>query len=210
MPLTLGFDTSLGHISAALVQDGTVLAKLHEEMAKGQAEHLLPMMEQMLAGADCSWQNLEKIGVGVGPGNFTGIRIAVSAAKGLALARSIPVVGVSVLEALAHGSAGAVRAVIPAPRDSIYVQDFQDGVAQAAPEHIESSHASHATAAQIIGPVAAIGRPDEDVNTAAYSPGEAIALIAETKEADGPPAPLYLRAADAAPSRIPAPNIIQQ
>ena len=70
-------------------------------MDRGQAERLLPMLEEMLAEAGVGWRDLDGIGVVTGPGNFTGVRLAVAAARGLALALGIPAVGVTVFEALA-------------------------------------------------------------------------------------------------------------
>ena len=80
----LAFDTSGPHCAAALLL-GDALHLRVDDMARGQAEHLMPMLEEMLAEAHMRWRDLDAIGVGVGPGNFTGIRISVSAARGLAL-----------------------------------------------------------------------------------------------------------------------------
>ena len=82
--LALGFDTSAAHCAAALLRGDTVLAHLSEEMTKGQAERLFPLLEGLLAQTGLVWRNLDVIGVGIGPGNFTGIRIAVAAARGWA------------------------------------------------------------------------------------------------------------------------------
>ncbi|WP_444870364.1 tRNA (adenosine(37)-N6)-threonylcarbamoyltransferase complex dimerization subunit type 1 TsaB [Rhodobacter capsulatus] len=101
-PLVLGFDTSAAHCAAALVRGGTVLATRAEDMAKGQAERLMPLLEELLAEAGLGWHDLDALGVGTGPGNFTGVRISVAAARGLALGLGIPAVGVSVFEALAQ------------------------------------------------------------------------------------------------------------
>ena len=60
-------------------------------MARGQAERLVPMLEEMLAEAGLGWRDLDALGVCTGPGNFTGIRISVSAARGLALALDVPI-----------------------------------------------------------------------------------------------------------------------
>ena len=81
-PVVLGFDTSAAHCAAALLRGDAVLAAVHEDMTKGQAERLMPMLEEMLAGAGLGWGDLDVIGVGTGPGNFTGIRVAVAAARG--------------------------------------------------------------------------------------------------------------------------------
>ncbi|MEM9972140.1 MAG: tRNA (adenosine(37)-N6)-threonylcarbamoyltransferase complex dimerization subunit type 1 TsaB, partial [Pseudomonadota bacterium] len=79
---------------------GEIVASRHEDMAKGQAERLIPMLEEVLADVGAAWEELDAIGVGVGPGNFTGVRIAVSAARGLAMGLGVPAVGVTAFEAL--------------------------------------------------------------------------------------------------------------
>ena len=96
----LAFDTSGPHCAASLVINGEVVASATEDMRKGQAERLMPMLDEVMASAGAVWEELDGIGVGVGPGNFTGIRIAVAAARGLSLALGIPAVGVNLFEAL--------------------------------------------------------------------------------------------------------------
>ncbi|MEC9312383.1 MAG: tRNA (adenosine(37)-N6)-threonylcarbamoyltransferase complex dimerization subunit type 1 TsaB, partial [Pseudomonadota bacterium] len=75
-PLVLGFDTSAAHCAAALLRGDTVVAEALEPMTRGQAERLMPLLEEVLATGGATWADLDAIGVGVGPGNFTGIRIA--------------------------------------------------------------------------------------------------------------------------------------
>ena len=64
-------------------------------MAKGQAERLMPMLEELLAEAGIAWRIFAPLAVGTGPGNFTGVRISVAAARGLALGLGIPAIGVT-------------------------------------------------------------------------------------------------------------------
>lgn len=103
-----------------------------EYMAKGQAEYLLPMIDTMMAGAGLVWSDFSAIGVGVGPGNFTGIRISVALARGLALGLSIPAIGVTGFDARALGSdLTHFWVTIPAPRGQIYAQRFGQPAAPA-------------------------------------------------------------------------------
>ncbi|WP_420351498.1 tRNA (adenosine(37)-N6)-threonylcarbamoyltransferase complex dimerization subunit type 1 TsaB [Paenirhodobacter sp.] len=120
----MGFDTSAAHCAAALLRGGAVIAERCEEMTKGQAERLMPMLEEMLAGAGVRWADLGVIGVGIGPGNFTGVRISVAAARGLALSLGIPAIGVSRLEALAEGGPRPVVVLEDARRGQAYRQHF--------------------------------------------------------------------------------------
>lgn len=99
-------------------------------MARGQAESLFPMLEELMDEAGMDWQDLDAIGVGVGPGNFTGIRISVSAARGLALSLGIPAIGINTLEAIFHVAGrppGRIAVFLPAPKGSTYFQVFAGG-----------------------------------------------------------------------------------
>ncbi len=76
----LAFDTSAAHCAAALLLSNGMCLIRNEAMAKGQAERLIPLIEELLADAGLSWRNLTVLGVGTGPGNFTGVRISVATA----------------------------------------------------------------------------------------------------------------------------------
>src|SRR5699024_2333644 len=123
-PLTLGLDCAGPWCAGAILRDGRLIASRHEAMVKGQAEALMPMLDQLLRDHGLGWQDLQLIGVGVGPGNFTGTRIAVAAARGLALSLGIPAIGVGACEAAAHGLPRPCRVVIPARRGDVFWQDF--------------------------------------------------------------------------------------
>ncbi|MCY4152278.1 MAG: tRNA (adenosine(37)-N6)-threonylcarbamoyltransferase complex dimerization subunit type 1 TsaB [Aestuariivita sp.] len=119
----LAFDTSAAHCAAALLSAGCV-SVMEKKMVRGQAENLLPMLCRLLSDANLDFTDLQGIGVGIGPGNFTGVRISVSAARGLGFGLQIPVIGVSTLEALAWGFSSPVLAAVPARREQIYAQLF--------------------------------------------------------------------------------------
>ncbi|WP_296766316.1 tRNA (adenosine(37)-N6)-threonylcarbamoyltransferase complex dimerization subunit type 1 TsaB [Sediminimonas sp.] len=213
-PLVLGFDTSAAHCAAALLSGSRLLAHRHEDMKTGQAERLFPLLEEVLAQAGATWQDLSAIGVGTGPGNFTGIRISVSAARGLALALSIPAIGVSTLEAQAFGTPGVVISTVAAPRDQLYLQIIGGGET-AAP--VLASLVALPPIPASAGP-ACIGAYAADVaaqcagtpRQAAFPLPEAIARLAARRLGQDlpPPAPLYIRGADAAPARDAPPVIL--
>lgn len=178
-------------------------------MDKGQAERLMPMLAEMLAEAGIGWRDLGCIGVGCGPGNFTGVRIAVAAARGLALGLGIPAVGVTALEAQVLGVGGVVVSSLDARRGAIYVQVFGlDG--QAVICDLDSlpvlpvgatcvGFMSEAIAARCGGQVIAAQEPMV----------VALARIAVSRRnLGGRPAPFYLRGADAAPPSDPPPVIL--
>jgi len=106
----LGLDTATSGCSAAVWDDGRVTARRAEPMARGQAEALVPMAEGALAEAGVGFDGLDRIAVTVGPGAFTGLRIALAAARGFALVAGLPVVGITTFEAVAHGLPDAERA----------------------------------------------------------------------------------------------------
>ena len=171
-------------------------------MEKGQAERLIPLLEEVLAETGIGWHDLKAIAVGTGPGNFTGVRIAVAAARGLALGLGVPAIGVTRLEALAFGLPRPVRVIEDARRGEVYVQDFTEagpGPARlaAAEEVMLLSHCTGSAA----GPGALLP---------AMPLAEAIARIgADSATTPQPrPAPFYLRGADAAPPSDPPPVIL--
>ena len=112
--LTLAFDTATGVATSALVRDGEVLGE-----RTGRAAEVLADADELLRAAGLAPRDLDRLAVGVGPGSFTGVRIGLAAARGLALALELPVAGVSTLEALAAGAPGAVP-VIDARRREVF------------------------------------------------------------------------------------------
>ncbi|WP_116083209.1 tRNA (adenosine(37)-N6)-threonylcarbamoyltransferase complex dimerization subunit type 1 TsaB [Tropicimonas sp. IMCC34011] len=212
-PLILSFDTSAAHCAAAVMSGHRVLADRVETMQTGQAERLMPLLGEVLGAAGASPQDVTAIGVGTGPGNFTGIRIAVSAARGLALSLGRPAIGVGVMEALAEGTGGQVRACLDGRRGAAYLQDFDDG-APGEPCLAELNSLPAAPAGTVcIGPFAEeiAGRLGLSVAAPALPLAEAIGRIAlrrHAREGQPRPAPLYLRRADAAPSSDPPPAIL--
>lgn len=205
-PTILAFDTSAAHCAAALLLGSRVVASVREEMVRGQAERLMPLLAELLAAQGLDWSAPDAIGVGIGPGNFTGIRIAVAAARGLALARAIPAIGVNTLEAQAHGTGGVVVSSLDARRDALYVQVF--GVPAAAPVLCTLDSLPPVPAG---GAPVCIGHRAAEIAAfvggreaaPAYPLADAIGLIAAGRIGmpHSRPAPLYLRPPDAAPRR---------
>ena len=213
-PLILAFDTSAAHCAAALLSGDQVLASVDEPMAKGQGERLLGLCGDVMKQAGKAFADLDAIAVGTGPGNFTGIRISVSAARGLALGLGIPSIGVSRLEAMAFGTDGIVIASLDARQDAIFVQvsgtlDDADPVMctldtlPAIPSRRDPTCIGFQ--AEMIAPLC-----NGTVAEPAFPLAEATARIAMGRlhRANPRPAPLYLRPADAAPARDAPPPII--
>ena len=199
----LAFDTSAAHCAAALLlPDGRVLTRL-EPMEKGQAERLMPLLEELLREAGLGWSDLTRLAVGTGPGNFTGVRIAVAAARGLALGLGIPAIGITRLEALAYGLPRPITVVEDARRGEVYVLGFGTKTSEALlldgsdlAHVVETAHVTGSAA----GPAAL---------PAAVPLAEAMARLAAARDLPQPrPAPFYLRGADAAPPSDPPPVIL--
>lgn len=96
--LTLGLDTTGKACSAALVDEGRIIAHRTDNIGRGHAEHLAPMVQDIIYRAGRNISDISRLGVCTGPGSFTGQRVALSFAKGFALPRKIPVIGLSSLE----------------------------------------------------------------------------------------------------------------
>jgi tRNA threonylcarbamoyladenosine biosynthesis protein TsaB len=202
-PAILAFDTSAAHCAAALLlPDGTVLQRL-EPMEKGQAERLLPFLAELLGAGNLDWTDLAALAVGTGPGNFTGVRIAVAAARGLSLGLGIPAIGITSLEARAYGLPRPLTVVEDARRGETYVQTFaEDGPGPAGLVPAGAPRPKGAVTGSAAGPEGLL----QPVTLA-----EAILRLAAQRlhlPAPPRPAPFYLRGADAAPPSDPPPVIL--
>jgi len=210
--LVLGFDTSAALCAAALLSGGRVLAARHHEIGRGEAERVMTLLEAVLAEGGAGWRELAALGVGTGPGNFTGVRGAVAAARGLALGLGVPAVGVSGFEALAVAQPGAVLAAVATLHGQVAVARVMPGAELAGAPWVGLPEALPAawrgSGLDVVGAAAAAlaaltgGRA---LVPACPAP-EAIARIAAARAAAGPvarPAPLYLRPPDAAPAPPP-------
>jgi tRNA threonylcarbamoyladenosine biosynthesis protein TsaB len=192
----LAFDTSAAHCAAALLRGGEIVAERREAMARGQAERIILLLEELLEEGGVGWDALDAIGVGIGPGNFTGIRISVSAARGLALGLGRPGIGITRFETL-HAAYGAgILPAVAAPQDRLYVQAPESAPALMAQDEAEEL-------ARELG--LALTFESDGFNPAPYI----AQLTAGRLDADHPrPAPLYIKAADAAPARDAAPILV--
>jgi tRNA threonylcarbamoyl adenosine modification protein YeaZ len=211
--LILAFDTSAAHCAIALLLDNRVVAEHFEPMIKGQAERLMPEAEELMAVGGFAWADLDAIAVGIGPGNFTGIRIAVSSARGLALSLDIPAIGVSSLEAQALGQEPQLTfSTVDARQDKIYAQVF-NGQKDMPPQLIDLySLPNLPMGASCVGHLSdeIAGQIGGNPMKPQYSIAHAIGLIAGLRfGTEQPrPAPLYVRPPDAAPPRDTAPEIL--
>jgi tRNA threonylcarbamoyl adenosine modification protein YeaZ len=208
-PTILAFDTSAAHCAVALYVGGEIVAEHIEPMTKGQAERLFPLCEEVLANAGITWADLDAIGVCVGPGNFTGVRVGVSAARGLALSLGKPSIGISRLEAMGLGCDGAATVLMDARRKRAYVQSFRDGVPQGDPV-LTPTEDLDTTMSVIMAHDDPLGELFLDRRAPKLSlPGAIIRLTLGKFDTDNPrPAPLYLQDAGAAFPIDPPPVIL--
>lgn len=122
----LAVDTALGACSAAILDDGRVLAHCFEPMERGHAERLAPMVRDAMAASRLEFQGLDRLAVTVGPGTFTGQRVGYAFMRGLRLALGRPLLGVTTLESMARGAmaetaANSAAVLHDARRDEVYV-----------------------------------------------------------------------------------------
>jgi len=126
----LAIDCSAAACSVALWREGAIVAHRFEAMERGQAEALMPMVAEVMATAALGWGALVAVAVGIGPGSFTGLRVALAAARGIGLSAGIPVHGVTTLAALVEAVPEARRrgrtlaAFIASKRGDLYGQWF--------------------------------------------------------------------------------------
>jgi tRNA threonylcarbamoyladenosine biosynthesis protein TsaB len=119
----LALDSSTLTGSVCVVADGVVLAESSARVRATHSEQLLPLVHECLSRAALALDAIDRIAVGIGPGSFTGVRVALATAKGLHLATGTPLVGVRSLDALlasAWGARGFVLAALDARRDEVF------------------------------------------------------------------------------------------
>jgi tRNA threonylcarbamoyl adenosine modification protein YeaZ len=215
----LAIDTALAACSAAVLdtERGAVTAQEQLAMQRGHAEALMPLVARVMERADLPFTALDRVAVTVGPGSFTGLRVGISAARGIALAAGKPAVGLSTLAAYAAPFIAAddtqpVVAVVDARHDHVYLQVFGPGgrtlVAPRLASIRDALRVCATGAPRITGTAA-------NLIAAAWPAGERapgtvdersapdigwVARLGSVAVATGaPPKPLYLRAPDAQP-----------
>ncbi|MEH6495337.1 MAG: tRNA (adenosine(37)-N6)-threonylcarbamoyltransferase complex dimerization subunit type 1 TsaB [Pseudomonas marincola] len=232
----LALDTALNACSVALVHGPDTLAFHHEERARGHAETLLPIIKSLMGQASAGFQDLDMIAVSIGPGTFTGLRIGLAAARGIAIASGKPCVGITTLQALAASvpeDLAKGRLIVPAidaRRKEIYIQTYayEDGTPLPKPcNDAQSLLISDAQTYLGEKPLMIIGSGGTLLKEAGFLNGKPFEIssldqnpdariIAALAHARGrpdagslPPAPLYLRGPDAKlPGGITPPNLV--
>lgn len=215
----LALDTAANLCSVAIVdaERGTMLAEVSEDIGKGHAERLMAVIEQAIASAEISINEIGKIVTSIGPGSFTGVRVGVATARGLALALRCPAIGISTLQALAFDARQTlpnrpVLVVIDARREEFYTQLFaEDGTAASEPmvvplSKIIEQYADSGQNIVLAGSASALVnaelvRPLDIGSTMATGTIGAFALLGLQSQDTGLPSPLYLRGLDVKPQQ---------
>jgi tRNA threonylcarbamoyladenosine biosynthesis protein TsaB len=222
----LAIDCALDACAAAVFDSdtGTIVASETRIMLRGHAEALMPLIARVMDEAEIEFKELDRIAVTVGPGSFTGLRVGISAARGIALAAAKPAIGLTTLAGLAAPHIAAddtlpVVAAIDARHDHVYMQVFGPGGRTLLAPRIaplrEAVRAATNGPARIVGSAAALvarawpqGEPPPALVDQRAAPDIAwiARLGAAAADAEGPPKPLYLRPPDAqsqAAARLP-------
>ncbi|XXK32003.1 tRNA (adenosine(37)-N6)-threonylcarbamoyltransferase complex dimerization subunit type 1 TsaB [Rhodobacteraceae bacterium nBUS_24] len=191
----LAFDTSAAHCAAALLFGDDLIIVKALEMQKGQAEHLVPLIQEVIAQAGKTLADVDLIGVGIGPGNFTGIRISVSLARSLSLSLDRPALGVDSFAASYFGHSGAARVIVPGPQDKVYLKGYPANGDLPALVEQTSLGRTGSKIIERVGPRFLVTNIAK-IATAAEGPNNTA------------PAPLYIKPPDAAPARDSAPVLL--
>ncbi len=207
--MLLAIDTS-GPLCSVALLDGDSLLERSEDIGRGHAEHLMGMLEAVLGEAGANWNSISRIGCSTGPGSFTGLRVGLATARGLALALNCPCIGVSVFEAFAgkFGQSGKLCVAMDAKREQVWIQCFDETGLPAG----ESAAVSVKDASAAVSPDTKrfAGSAAADVATQFpnglildESPSPPIGALASFASSKAPsemrPKPLYLRVPDAKP-----------
>ena len=170
--LILAFDTSTAACTAVLIEpDGTIVAARDERIERGHAERLVPMIAEMLGGHVPT-----RLLVGVGPGSFTGLRVGIAAAHGLAIGWSVPLAGfnsLALIAASAPPGKGPIGVAVTGGHGELFVQQFDrdEWAATGAIMNLTPADAAaHIDAPLVVGSGA-------EALVAARGTGEAIALM---------------------------------
>src|SRR5438874_3102564 len=215
----LAIDTALDACAAAVLDTGRggILASETLPMARGHAEALMPLIARVMDEAGVEFREIDRIAVTTGPGSFTGLRVGISAARGIALAAGKPAIGLSTLAGfaaplIAEDDSTHVVAAIDARHDNVYLQVFGAAGRKLVAPRIATLR--DAVRASMTGPARIIGSGANLVagawprgaeppllveNSGAPDIGWIARLGAAAADDSGPPKPLYLRAPDAQP-----------
>jgi tRNA threonylcarbamoyl adenosine modification protein YeaZ len=216
--ILLAIDTAAS-LCAACVHDSKTGAELGREVldiGKGHAERLIDVIESALGQAGLAYADLDRIGVSIGPGSFTGVRVGVATVRGLALALGVPAVGVNTLEALAAEAHQkfpdrSILAAIDGRRGDLYCAvHAPDGSVLSAPAAISTADTvllarryDAALAGNGADAILAAASEEPPFDTGLRGATADIAfyarLAAKREAASEKPKPLYLRGADAKP-----------
>jgi tRNA threonylcarbamoyladenosine biosynthesis protein TsaB len=209
----LGIETSTSQASVALLEGGQVVLERASARPKQSAERLLPLISELLSEAGWLRESIERIGVSVGPGSFTGLRVGIACAQGLSLGLGVPLVGVSSLRAMARAVPadlpGVRCAVLDARRAEVFAAAYATGPRAAevlAPLALPTATALGTLTSQLASPILwlgsgllLLGATPSFAGSGTVEPmAAAVGLLAEELDpATNPALPVYIRDAGA-------------
>jgi len=196
--MILAFDTSSAACTAALFDGaGECVARRDEMIGRGHSERLVPMLDELLEG-----RRADRILVGVGPGSFTGIRVGVAAAHGLAIGWDAELGGMSslALTAASVDAQGEIAVAVSGGHGELFVQEFDRGAAKSVLRNLSPEEAARTNPERVVGTGAGAlveARGWGEASDAWPSAANALALPEDLRSL--PPRPIYARAPDARP-----------
>jgi len=187
----MGLDTTGPHCSVSIVDEARIAAHISVPMIRGHAEALAPMVAEALEAAGLSPKDIDKVAICTGPGSFTGLRVALSFAKGFALPRKLPVIGMDALEITAQmvryryddHLIGVMRDI---RREQVFYASYSHGAPIEPPRAMSLQDAEHAAGTL----QATLYEAKADTRILAW-------LADDLSPADYPAEPLYSRGPDA-------------
>ena len=200
---TLVIETATAACSVALIDEGAVVARIHEIAGRGHAERLVPMIAELPGGG-----RAERVLVDCGPGSFTGVRVGIAAARGLGIGWNVPVYGFSstaliAAAALARHGGGGIAVVMEGGHGEVFVECFDaDLIATAALRSVKPADAlSMIGDRRVVGTgVGRLGALDDSLDLEDALPDAADVIMMPDPAIALAPRPIYGRAPDAKPA----------
>jgi len=200
-PCILALDCATGPTSVAVLKGGRITAYLENPASTMQSARLMPMVEQALKQSALLYSDLSAVACTTGPGSFTGIRVALAAARGICFAAKVPGLGFTTLEVLAFAArqSGPLLAALNAGKGEWYYQAF-DGMKSVYEPQVGSPEKALASIGKDTPVIGNIQAPGYKLIPITFPRADALAGLAAAGTQSSPMVPFYIRPPDAIPA----------